>query len=153
MIKLANLNISMIAFITDIPINLQMTTLTRFQASMKKEIGSLEAQRCKIPVLSTATTLRSRPRIKIFKNITEIWWRIEILRSMILATNFQQLAKIHKANEMKPTFQKTLTPKWWANLNFWHNASKVFSALEFMKGSRRLITSSVAIPNSKKATN
>ncbi len=70
--ELANLVISMIAFITDTPMSLLMTTLTRFQASMKKEIGFLGVVRFRIPVASTATTLKSKARIIILKTITGI---------------------------------------------------------------------------------
>ena len=70
--ELANLVISMIAFITDTPISLQMTTLTRFPASMRKEIEYFAAVRSRIPVASTAISLRARPRIIILKTITGI---------------------------------------------------------------------------------
>lgn len=72
LIHLANHSISMIAFITDTLSNRPMTTLTRFQASMKKEIEFLGVVRSKIPAGSTVTTPRSKARTITMRNITEI---------------------------------------------------------------------------------
>lgn len=153
LIHLANHSISMIAFITDTLSNRPMTTLTRFQASMKKEIEFLGVLRSKIPVGSTVTTPRSKARTITMRNITEIWWLKGTLKSMILVTNFRPLAKIHKSSVLKLVFQKTFRPIWWASLSFYLNGSKDSNALEFTKDSKRLITSLAVILRSKRVTN
>ncbi len=149
----ANPIISTIAFTTNTPVKLPMTTSTRFQASMRKETGCSKALRSRTTAGSIGTFPRWKIRTIILKNITGIWWLTEILRSMIQATNFQPSAKLHKSNVLSQIWAKTWMLKWWVSRNFSHNANKVSNALESMKGSRRLTTLSVAIRRSSKATN